>query len=125
MWIKMNTMSTANRKISSVRKEVRPQGFVATARVVYSKINHNPHYYLKHVTDVIHVGANLGQERYLYAAHGLKVLWIEPLPDIFCTALKNIESFPDQTDVNYLITDKDDTDLSYIFQTTMARLLQF
>lgn len=32
---------------------------------------------------VIHVGANAGQERELYAAFGLHVIWIEPIPDVF------------------------------------------
>jgi FkbM family methyltransferase len=68
---------------------------------------------LKYVTGVIHVGANLGQERDLYATHGLKVLWIEPLPDVFVRLRDNIKSFPDQVAVNHLITDKDNAD--YVF----------
>ena len=36
--------------------------------------------YLKRVTGVIHVGANAGQERELYASFHLDVVWIEPIP---------------------------------------------
>lgn len=28
---------------------------------------------------MIHVGANTGQERFLYASYGLKVAWVEPI----------------------------------------------
>jgi FkbM family methyltransferase len=73
----------------------------------------DPHYYLKQVTGVIHVGANVGQERERYARYKLKVLWIEPLSDVFEQLCKNIKSFPDQAAVNYLITDKDDVE--YLF----------
>ena len=72
-----------------------------------------PHSYLKNVTDLIHVGANLGQERELYAKYNIKVLWVEPLPDIFAQLCKNIEAFPSQTAVNHLVTDKDDAE--YVF----------
>lgn len=32
---------------------------------------------------VVHVGANLGQERELYEHYGLNVLWVEPIPEVF------------------------------------------
>jgi hypothetical protein len=41
------------------------------------------HSYLRKVRGVIHVGANEGQERDLYAAFGLNVIWIEPIPEVF------------------------------------------
>jgi len=101
-------------------EKVRAHGVADTARAIYTKIAReirkivmaifpslDPHSYLKQVTGVIHVGANLGQERELYAKYKLKVLWVEPLPDIFEQLYKNVRSFPDQTAVNYLITDKD------------------
>ena len=72
-----------------------------------------PHSYLKNVTGLIHVGANLGQERELYATYNIKVLWVEPLPDIFAQLCKNIEAFPNQTAINHLVTDKDDAE--YVF----------
>lgn len=62
---------------------------------------------------VIHVGANLGQERDLYAAHNLDVLWFEPNPSVFKQLQKNIAGFPKQEAHQFLITDKDDE--TYVF----------
>jgi FkbM family methyltransferase len=69
--------------------------------------------YLRQTTGLIHVGANLGQERELYAKYNLKVLWIEPLPDIFERLCENIKPFPKQTAVKRLITDQDGAE--YLF----------
>ena len=63
--------------------------------------------YLRQTSGLIHVGANLGQERELYARYNLKVLWVEPLPDIFERLCENIKTFPKQTAVNHLLTDQD------------------
>jgi FkbM family methyltransferase len=49
----------------------------------------------------------------LYAKYNLKVLWIEPLPDIFERLCENIKSFPKQTAVKHLITDQDGAE--YLF----------
>jgi FkbM family methyltransferase len=108
------------------REKVRAHGFAGTARAHYGKIARaskriakmifpslDPYSYLKQVKGVIHVGANLGQERELYAKYDLKVLWIEPLPEVFERLCKNIKPFPDQTAVNHLVTDKDDVE--YLF----------
>jgi FkbM family methyltransferase len=77
-------------------------------RIVWAILpSFGPDSYLKYVNGVIHVGANVGQERRLYANHKLKVLWIEPLPDVFERLCNNISSFPGQLAVNRLITDKD------------------
>ena len=42
-----------------------------------------PDDFLRDVTGVVHVGANTGQERDKYARHGLSVIWVEPIPDIY------------------------------------------
>ena len=73
----------------------------------------NPHSYLNKITGLIHVGANFGQERDVYAKYKLKVLWIEPLSDVFEQLCENIRYFPDQTAVNHLITDKDDAEYPF------------
>lgn len=56
---------------------------------------------------MIHVGANTGQERFLYAGYGLKVAWVEPIPDIFRELQSNLTGFPNQTAYNYLIAAQD------------------
>jgi FkbM family methyltransferase len=56
---------------------------------------------------VIHVGANAGQERHVYALCQLPVIWIEPIPETFAVLKANIEGFPRQRALQYLVTDKD------------------
>lgn len=65
------------------------------------------HSYLRHVRGVVHVGANTGQERDLYAAFGLRVAWIEPIPEVFERLQSNIASFPKRRAYNYLASDRD------------------
>jgi 2-O-methyltransferase len=65
------------------------------------------HRYLRSCRGIIHVGANLGQERQIYAAYGLRVLWIEPIPQIFDRLTANLAGYPDQRAIKALITDKD------------------
>src|SRR6516225_11709594 len=65
------------------------------------------HYVLKKSRGVIHVGANDGEERHWYDGYGLKVVWIEPIPDVFERLVENIRDFPDQRAINALITNED------------------
>ncbi|HVY64270.1 MAG TPA: FkbM family methyltransferase [Gammaproteobacteria bacterium] len=67
----------------------------------------DPNRFLRSVRGVIHVGANVGQERELYARYGLDVLWIEPIPEVFVTLRANLEGFPRQRAVQALVTDRD------------------
>lgn len=64
-------------------------------------------FFLKEAKGVIHIGANLGQERELYAQHNLDVLWIEPIPNIFSQLQENLKDFPKQQALKYLLTDVD------------------
>ena len=61
---------------------------------------------LRRSRGVIHVGANLGQERHFYDGLGLRVLWIEPIPDVYGALVKNLAEFPKQSAIKALITDK-------------------
>jgi FkbM family methyltransferase len=63
--------------------------------------------FLRRCTGVIHVGANSGQERELYAQHGLHVVWIEPLDEPFRALRENIARFPHQIAIQALVTNKD------------------
>ncbi len=69
--------------------------------------------YLSHVNGVIHVGANIGQEREAYAKYDLNVLWIEPIPEIFEKLSNNIVPFPKQRALNLLLTDMDDKEYPF------------
>lgn len=61
---------------------------------------------------VIHIGANDGHERDLYARHDLSVLWIEPLPNVFEDLKANIASYRKQRCVRALLADADGRELT-------------
>jgi FkbM family methyltransferase len=76
----------------------------------YTRLRHGyetEHSYLRKIRGLIHVGANEGQERDFYAAFGLDVLWMEPIPDVFAELKRNISGLPRQRALNYLVTDED------------------
>jgi len=64
-------------------------------------------FFLKEAKGVIHIGANLGQERELYAKYNLEILWVEPISNIFLQLQENLKPFPRQHALNYLLTDVD------------------
>jgi FkbM family methyltransferase len=67
----------------------------------------DPNRFLRSARGVIHVGANAGQERELYARRGLDVLWIEPIPEVFERLRGNLAGFPRQRALQALVTDRD------------------
>jgi FkbM family methyltransferase len=69
--------------------------------------------FLNQATGVIHIGANSGQERKLYARHDLDVLWIEPNPKVFKELQKNIDNLKKQKAFQYLISDDDKDDVDF------------
>jgi FkbM family methyltransferase len=73
----------------------------------------DPNEFLRAVRGVVHVGANVGQERELYARHDLDVLWIEPIPEVFATLRDNLAGFPRQRAVQCLVTDRDGADYEF------------
>lgn len=66
--------------------------------------------FLGQVRGVIHVGANDGQERELYARHRLDVLWVEAVPEVVERLRDNLQGFPRQRALQALVTDRDDCD---------------
>jgi FkbM family methyltransferase len=69
--------------------------------------------FLREVSGVIHVGAHTGQERQLYAQYGLKVLWIEPLGELFAELQRNIAGLADQQAIQALVTDNDGAEYTF------------
>jgi FkbM family methyltransferase len=69
--------------------------------------------FLRRVSGVIHVGANTGQERELYARRGLAVLWIEPIPEVFAELCVNLRGYERQRALEYLVTDKDGAEYEF------------
>ena len=62
--------------------------------------------FLSDVQSVIHVGANEGQERGLYAEHDLSVLWIEALPSVYAILNGNLAGYPRQRAIQALLTNE-------------------
>jgi FkbM family methyltransferase len=67
----------------------------------------DPNAFLQKCKGVLHVGANLGQERDLYAQLGLPVIWFEALPSIFDELKSNLMEYPNQIAIQALLTDRD------------------
>jgi FkbM family methyltransferase len=61
--------------------------------------------FLEDINGVIHIGANTGQERKIYAKYSLQVIWVEPIPDIFNKLVNNIKGFENQKAFQALVTD--------------------
>ncbi len=61
---------------------------------------------------VLHVGASEGQEAQTYADLGIKkVIWIEPIPNIYAKLCENITQFSGHLAFNYCCGDEDYKDM--------------
>lgn len=67
----------------------------------------HPDAFLNLCKGIVHVGANSGQERDTYASYGLKVVWIEPIPEVFAELEANLEGYKDQVAIQALLTDQE------------------
>jgi len=70
-------------------------------------------FFLNDVSGIIHVGANVGQERALYDDLNLSVIWIEPIPDVYEKLKSNIYRYRNQFAYNCLLTDLDDEEYDF------------
>jgi FkbM family methyltransferase len=84
---------------------IRPRAILRRLKLLLT--NDHPERFLCKVSGVIHVGANSGQERKKYRDLGLRVLWVEPLPDVFQQLKANVADYPDNIAVQALVTDRD------------------
>lgn len=78
-----------------------------------SLLTRDPDRFLNRISGVIHVGANTGQERDLYERYGLRIIWIEPIPEVFEALQANLKGLPRQHAFNYLVTDRDDAEYQF------------
>lgn len=69
--------------------------------------------FLKIAKGIIHVGANTGQERWIYGKLGLRVLWIEPIPEIYNTLVQNIRYAHQQIAINYLVSSQNEQECQF------------
>jgi len=65
------------------------------------------------ISGVIHIGANVGQERDLYRSFNLDVIWIEPIPEIFEQLKANTINYHKQSSFNLLLTDIDNQEYNF------------
>ena len=69
--------------------------------------------FLFQIPGLVHVGAHTGQERARYALHGLKVLWVEPIAEMFEELSANIAPYPEQRAIRELLTDRDGVEYDF------------
>ena len=69
--------------------------------------------YLWQCRRVLHVGANDGYERDVYAGCDLDVLWVEALPAVYEKLVANLRDFPRQKAVQALVTDRDGDEFDF------------
>jgi len=72
---------------------------------IYHRVLPGPHFFLRRIKGLIHIGAHVGQETNRYAENDLNVLWVEPNPEIFPILVENIKNHPRQRAVPALLTD--------------------
>jgi FkbM family methyltransferase len=106
--MKMMLLKTRSQKwLAKLKWVVKEMFKKLTGQYSQSKPIHDPDSFLKMLSGVIHVGANMGQERDAYAKNNLDVVWVEPIPEIFKKLTDNLEGYSRQHAYQYLITDKD------------------
>jgi FkbM family methyltransferase len=62
--------------------------------------------FAKQSTGILHIGAHYGQESQFYAKFGIKVIWIEAIPEVFEILKTNITNASNQTAICALVGDK-------------------
>ena len=62
--------------------------------------------YLRNISGIVHVGANIGQEREYYRLFGLDVVWVEPIKEVFDKLVDNISGFSRQRAFLALLADQ-------------------
>ena len=85
----------------------------AVIRRIKSLFKKNPDKLLKKIRGIVHVGANTGQEIQLYAKHGLSVIWIEPIPEVFDSLEANLSGVQKQIAIKALVTDVDNAEYEF------------
>ena len=91
-----------------------PKNFYMQFRKYINRIFiRNPDSFFKKIDGIIHIGANVGQERLYYQKCGLLVIWVEPIPRVFDQLVENISVIPGQVAYQYLLTDSNDKDYEF------------
>ena len=81
--------------------------FIRLVRNIRARIGRWPDSFLWDVDGALHIGANTGQERHMYANMGLVVVWVEPIPEVFNQLSLNLQNYPNQHAVKALVSSLD------------------
>ena len=98
--------------IAKIKSILRP--------IIYWFTKH-PDRFLKDISGVVHVGANSGEERKLYKDFGLRVIWVEPIPEVFTELKENIKIFNNQQSFQALVTDIDGKEYQFHISTNKGK----
>ena len=104
-------MARAYRLFHRARNFVRSAGRPSMAmwklvNAAYNRSRPPADPFLKSCSRIVHIGANIGQERELYECYGLSVVWIEPIPAVYQELVRNIKPYPRQRAIQALLTDR-------------------
>ena len=69
--------------------------------------------YLRNISGLIHIGANLGQERRYYWLIGVDVLWVEPIREVYEKMVDNIAPYSRQRAINALVGARDGEEVTF------------
>lgn len=95
----------------SLRRKIERK--IRRSKFIDKLLGNNMDKFLKDISGVIHVGANIGQECKLYNQYGLNVVWIEPIPRLFEELKGNISGYSNQLGFQELITDMEDKEYEF------------
>ena len=93
-------------RITQVEEPARPRSASTAERRIWENEREFLDGYLRNVSGLIHVGANVGQERRFYWLLGIDVIWVEPLGEVYERLVDNIASYPRQRAIRALMTDR-------------------
>ena len=69
--------------------------------------------YLRNVQGLIHVGANMGQERRYYWLLGLDVIWVEPIKEVYDILVDHVSRYPRQRAIQALLTARSGEEITF------------
>lgn len=93
------------------------------AKFYYDLENEIKYNLVKQSTGILHIGAHFGHKSSYYLQNGLKVIWIEALPEIFDKLQSEISRDREQIADCALLGYENITDTDFLFLTMTVYLL--
>lgn len=80
--------------LKTIKKIIYSNSFLATAKAGFDhKTGRLPNKHLSDAKSILHVGGNIGQERFLYNYLDVNVAYIKPIPHIYNALLSNLNQY--------------------------------